>query len=86
MAEITTYGLFVLELCRAFHAPRMKYQSRHARGGGGVRRGEGATIKLWVVVKVGIIAAQPPPPADKLVSSRHSVDVPEREARERGKI
>ena len=63
----------------------MKYQSRHARGGGGVSRGEGATIKLWGVVKVGSIAA-PPPPADKLVSSRYSVDVPEREARERGKI
>ena len=40
-----------------FCAPSMKYQSRHARGGGGVRRGEGATIKLWVVVEVGIIAA-----------------------------
>ena len=69
-----------------FAPPSMKYPSRHALGGGGVRREEGASIKLWVVVKVGSIAASPLPPADKLVSSRHSVDVPEREARERGKI
>ena len=86
MAEITTYGLFELELYRAFHAPQHEVPVPPCSGRGWVSRGEGATIKLWVVVKVGSIAASPLPPADKLVSSRHSVDVPEREARERGKI
>ena len=57
MATISHYGLFVLELCRAFHVPQHEVPVPPALGGGGVRGGEGATIKLWVVVKVGIIAA-----------------------------
>ena len=40
MATISHHGLFVLELCRAFHVPQHEVPVPPALGGGGVR-GEG---------------------------------------------